>query len=157
MRKLLIISGSPRVLRNPVQPIPAIQRFDGIITRTVKKYYEQISNIDVLIVSPVYGLIKAEEKISFKEPACGNWHKLKLSKEHVSYLKERNLSILQNLLQRRKYDEIYVNVGKNLLKIIEGFDKVVPRSTKITYAEGSGIGPKMAHMKKWIEVNIQAI
>jgi hypothetical protein len=44
-----------------------------------------------------------------------------------------------------------------LLKIIEGFDKVVPRSTKITYAEGSGIGPKMAHMKKWIEVNIQAI
>jgi len=151
MKKLIIVSGSYRVIREPKNPIPALERFDGVFIRLIRKYYKELRNFDILILSPTYGLIKAEEKIGFKEPIRGSWRKLELSKDTVSRLRDSSLSTLQRLLTKQQYDEIYINVGKNLLKIIEGFNQIVPQTTKITYAQGPGIGPKMTHMKNWIE------
>lgn len=156
MKKLIIVAGSPRIRKEPANPIPAIQRFDGVFIRLVRKYSKHLRDFDVLILSPVYGLIKAEQKIGFKEPIRGSWRDLDLSKDDISELRESSLSTLQKLLTRREYNEIYVNVGKSMLKVIEGFEKTVPQSTKITYSQGPGIGPKMAHMKNWIESHIHA-
>jgi len=119
MKKLIIVSGSYRVIREPKNPIPALERFDGVFIRLIRKYYKELRNFDVLILSPTYGLIKAEEKIGFKEPIRGSWRKLELSKDTVSRLRDSSLSTLQRLLTKQQYDEIYINVGKNLLKIIE--------------------------------------
>ncbi|MEM2969539.1 MAG: hypothetical protein QXR63_01225 [Candidatus Bathyarchaeia archaeon] len=38
-----------------------------------------------------------------------------------------------------------------MMEILKGFEQMVPCTTKIVYAQGAGIGPKMAHMKNWIE------
>ena len=151
MKKLIIVSGSTRVLKEPADPIPALQRFDGMFIRLIRKYYKQLRGVDVLVLSPVYGLVRAEEKIGFKEPIPGSWRNLVLGDMDILRLKESSLLSLQNLLVQQRYDEIYVNLGKNMLKIVEGFDKVVPRTTKITYSQGRGIGPKMSHMKEWID------
>ncbi|MGF3573674.1 MAG: hypothetical protein ACQXXG_09700 [Candidatus Bathyarchaeia archaeon] len=151
LKKLIIISGSIRLLKEPTEPIPAIQRFDGVFIRLVRKYHKQLRDFDILILSPTYGLIKAEEKIGFTEPIRGSWRDLNLNENEISKLRESSLSTLQKLLKKKQYDEIYVNVGKSLLKTIEGFDKTVPQTIRITYAQGPGIGPKMAHMKNWIE------
>jgi hypothetical protein len=156
LRRLIILSGSTRVFKEPVDPIPAIQRFDGVLIRLVRKYHKQLRDFDILILSPVYGLIKAEEKIGFIEPIQGSWRKLNLSEGEISKLREASLSTLQKLLKKKQYDEIYINVGRNLLKTIEGFDKIVPQTVRITYAQGPGIGPKMAHMKNWIESQMPA-
>lgn len=156
MKKLIIISGSTRLIKEPAEPIPAIQRFDGVFIRLVRKYQKQLRDFDILILSPVYGLIKAEQKIGFKEPIHGSWRELNLSEDDISKLRESSLSTFQKLLAKRQYDEIYVNVGKSMLKTIEGFEEIAPQTVKITYSQGPGIGPKMAHMKNWIESHIHA-
>ncbi|MEM3551788.1 MAG: hypothetical protein QXV01_11940, partial [Candidatus Bathyarchaeia archaeon] len=61
MKKLMIISGSMRLLKEPEEPIPAIQRFDGVFVRLVRKYSKKLRDIDIYILSPIYGLVKAEE------------------------------------------------------------------------------------------------
>lgn len=154
MRKLLIISSSSRMLREPKDPIPAIERFDGILIRSVRNYVDKLKNVDILILSPVYGLIPPEKKILYHEPIGGSWHKAQFSKDRIDTAKEANLSTVKELLSRRKYEEIYINVGRMMLKLAEGFDELVPRTTKITYAQGRGIGPKVAHMKNWMELQI---
>lgn len=151
MRKLIIVSGSTRVLKRPVDPIPAIKRFDGVFARLIRKYHTQLRNSDILFLSPVYGLIHAEEEIGLKEPVRGSWREPILDANEVMRLRQTNLSTLRKLLLKRKYDEIYVNVGIKMLRTLEGFQEMVPRTTKITYSQGAGLGPKMAHMKMWIE------
>jgi hypothetical protein len=154
MKNLIIVSGSTRLNKEPSHPIPAIQRFDGVFIRLIRKYYRQTKNIDVLILSPVYGLISGEEKIEFKEPIGESWRELNLDSDTISKIRESNLKKLMKWLSKRNYTEIYVNVGKNMLKLIEGFEKIVPQTITVTYAQGPGIGPKMTHMKSWIESRI---
>jgi hypothetical protein len=156
LRNLIIVSGSARVVREPVEPVPALERFDGVFARLIRKYRKQLRGCDILIVSPVYGLITAEQKIGFKQPVKGSWRGPLLDDSDISRLRKSSLAMLQSMLKRQQYSEIYVNVGKKMLEILAGFEGMVPQKTKITYAEGLGIGPKLTHMKKWIESHIQA-
>jgi len=109
MKNLIIVSGSTRLNKEPSQPIPAIQRFDGVFIRLVRKYYRQTKDIDVLILSPVYGLISSEEKIDFREPIGENWRELNLDNNIVSKLRESNLKVLKKVLSKRNYTEITSN------------------------------------------------
>jgi hypothetical protein len=83
----------------------------------------------------------------------GEWNKLVLDTSDLTRLRESSLQTLGFTLNNKIYDEIFVNVGKELLKIIEGFEAMLPKTTRVTYARGRGIGPKMAHMRDWIELN----
>ncbi|MEM2875951.1 MAG: hypothetical protein QXL67_03235 [Candidatus Bathyarchaeia archaeon] len=47
MKSLVIVSGSTRLIKEPPTPIPAIQRFDGVFIRRVRKYHKQIRDIDI--------------------------------------------------------------------------------------------------------------
>lgn len=153
MTKLLIISSSSKIVKKPEEPIPALQRFDGALMRTLRKYYKDTDSIEVLILSPIYGLISAEAKIGVKEPAKGTWNGLNLTTSAIAELRSPSISTLRLMLSKKQYSEIYVNVGKELLRIIAGFDGIVPSGTRITYAQGPGIGPKMAHMRDWLKSN----
>jgi len=155
MKKLLILSSSSRILKDPKEPVPATKRFDGVIVRTIRNYVGKLKNVDILILSPVFGLIPPEEKIPYHEPIGGSWHKAQFSKDKIETAKKANLATIKKLLSKRKYDEIYINVGKTMLQLIEGFEQIVPETTKITYAQGRGIGPKVAHMKNWMELQLQ--
>lgn len=152
MKKLIIVAGSTRLTKEPTEPIPALQRFDGVHARLIRKYKDQLRNVDIVFISPVYGLIRAQEKIGLKEPAAGNWRKLALTEDEIIKLKDSTIPALKRLLSKNQYDEVYVNVGKSLLRGLEGLDKMFPQTTKITYSQGRGIGPKMSHMKVWIKL-----
>ena len=154
LRKLLIIPSSSRTLREPEEPIPAIRRFDGIFMRTVRKYVDKLKSVDILILSPVFGLIPPERKIPYHEPVGGSWHNAKFSKNRIDTAKEANLVRMKKLLSKQKYDEIYINVGKTMLQLIEGFEQIVPKTAKITYAQGRGLGPKVAKMKNRMELQL---
>ncbi len=151
MKKLLIVSSSSRILKEPKEPVQAVKRFDGIMIRSIRNYVNRLKSVDVLILSPVYGLIPPEKKIPYHEPIGGSWPKIEFSKTQIRIAQKVNLPTIRNILSQQKYNEIYVNVGKTMLRLIEGFDQFVPKTTKIIYAKGKGIGPKMAHMKKWME------
>ena len=155
LKKLIIVPSSIRMHKEPLEPIPALQRFNGIFIKMIRKYNKRLRDCDVLILSPIYGLIDANRKIGFKEPIRGSWHKLKVNDIDIEKLRETSLSTLKKKLIKRQYDEIYVNLGRDMLKIIEGFDKIVPQTIRITYSKGRGVGPKLRHMKDWIELQVQ--
>jgi len=151
LRKLIVVSGSTRLRKEPIDPIPAIERFDGVSPRLLRKYRKQLRNSDIFLLSPVYGLINAEDKIALKEPVKGSWGEPILDANEILRLRRTNLSTLRKLLSKRKYDEIYVNVGRKMLRTMDGFEELVPQTVKITYSQGESLGLKMAHMKKWIK------
>lgn len=148
-RKLLIITESYRRKKLPKGLIPAIERYDGVFFRVLKSLERRnkLKNVDILIVSATFGLLYPESKVPYYEPHRGAFGSL--PRERISFeFKKDVLSKLQKQLRQKEYLEIYVNVGKQYRELIEGFEKIT--DANIIYAEGPGIGPKAAHMKKWI-------
>jgi hypothetical protein len=149
----MMISGSRRVRKDPDSPIPAIERFDGAFARQIRKYYNQLRNIDIIFVSPVYGIVRAEEKIGFKESVGWDWRHLIMDECDAEKLREANLKMLQKVFSQVRYSEIYINVGKEVLKLLPNIEGLVSERTKIIYSKGA-MGQKMVHTKKWIESQI---
>jgi len=95
LRRLLIISGSKKVQKDPSHPIPALNRLGGNSAKVLRKFYKkskQSQPLDVLMLSPVYGLVMAEQKMDFIEPIGGEWDKMALSHDEILKLREPNLS-----------------------------------------------------------------
>lgn len=128
------------------EPIPAIERYDGVYFRTLRKYLREgkLSDTDILIVSEKYGLIWSEDKIPIVKPH-GRMGSLSLDEKAIEKLRQENLEKLKKIT--KKYSEIYVNIGREYMRLIKGFEKFT--SCKIVYASGS-LGVKAAHMKEWI-------
>lgn len=148
----MIVSGSTRILESPSNPVLAVDRFDGVFARQIRKHRKHLRGIDIWFISCDYGLIKADEKIKYKPSISSNWAKPTMNCEDVSAKMEQNRIILQRLFSKTQYSEVYVNVGKEMMQLLPALSKIIPDSTKITYSCGRGIGPKMAHMKQWIEM-----
>lgn len=147
-KKLVIVSASSSIRKEPFEPILAIERYDGIYFRVLRKYLRErkLRNIDVVIVSEKFGLMRSDDKISYYEPHAGKWGSLSLNKDAIKNLRRENLEKLKRIVN--DYSEIYINVGRQYMKLIEGFENFT--TCKITHAVGKGLGPKALHMKKWI-------
>lgn len=160
MKKLAIVSGSSRVRESPKEPVRALERFGGPMIGVVRGYADKnrLENIDVLILSPTYGLISANQKIPYRRPirASAGWHRFDPNEPNLANLKTPNLAKLKDLFAEKQYGEIYINVGKEFLPLIKGFETVVPKTTKITCARGAGFGYKLADMRRWLEINSRA-
>lgn len=158
MKKLVMVSGSSQVRESPKEPIFALERFAGPATGIAAGYFKknQLQNIDVLILSPTYGLIEANQKIGYKQPVKRErgWWDLRLNEQDLDKMRESNLAKLKKKFTEVQYDEMYVNIGKEFLPMVRGLKNVVPKTVKITCAEGAGFGLKLAHMKNWFESNI---
>jgi len=150
MRKLLIVSSSSRIVPEQTGKMLAVDRYDGVFFRVLRKALRDSRrrDIDVLILSPVYGLIKGNEQIEYHKPLMGKWGTLSLSEDEVTRMREKNLSFLESFIRRHEYSETYVNVGREYMKLIEGLEKFLTH--RVTYAKGKGVGPKAADMKMWI-------
>lgn len=148
-KKLMIISESKRRLATPGL-VEAIERFSGVYFRLFKKYVKQglLENVDVLILTKDHGLIEPTKPIPYSDPTSGYSGKLSLSPKEIEKTRKRNLEYLRQIFTHKRYSEIYVNVGRQFIKLIEGFERL--SSAKINYASGRGLGPKAAHMKEWI-------
>jgi hypothetical protein len=150
VRKLIIVSASSRILEEPKEPIPALERYDGIFLRILRKYLREgkLRDTDIIIVSREFGVIKSNDMIPYHEPYYGKFGEIGLDESKVRRLRDKNLNILKGLIAQGNYSEIYLNVGYEYKKLISGLENFA--KCKITYASGSGFGPKGRHMKNWI-------
>jgi hypothetical protein len=157
MKKLVIVSGSSKIREFPKEPIFALERFAGPATGVAARYFKnsQLQNIDVMILSPTYGLVEANQKIGYKQPAKAErgWSNLDLNETDLDKMRDSNLAKLKNKFAGERYDEIYVNIGREFLPMVRGLRNIIPKTAKITCAEGAGFGFKLAHMKDWFEKN----
>jgi hypothetical protein len=121
-RYLLIVGCSQKKNPSPY-PLKAIDRYDGVNFRVIKKF-------------------KRERKLP------GNLdYNLRMTKQKARSLHSQILSHLRDLFSNNDYQEIFVNLGKDYLPAIKGIEDSV--SCPIVHAEGR-IGEKMGAMKRWI-------
>ena len=146
MSRAIVVAASQRRKQEPKDPIPAIDRFCGVYFRILTKYLHEgkLDNTDILIVSQDFGVLQAQDKIPYREPT----KTIGFDKENTERLRKSNLESLENIFKEKKYTEIYVNLGKEFSKLIEGFENLT--SAKVIYASGPGLGPKAQHMKEYI-------
>lgn len=137
---LLIISCSKR--KNKIEgKIKAWDLYDGVVFRVLKKFERERGlpkNLDILILSAKYGFIKPYELIEYYD-------------YHINQTSDRRsfLSSLKKHIKTNAPVSVFVCLGKDYLKALEGFETLFPVGTKFLYANGS-IGLKMSQLKKWI-------
>jgi len=73
-----------------------------------------------------------------------------MTKERAVEINATVLNEIEKVLTTGNYNTIYVNLGKNYIKAIEGYDKLIPSNVNVIVGEGE-IGMRMSSMKKWIE------
>ncbi|MFX0210800.1 MAG: hypothetical protein ACFFDT_32775, partial [Candidatus Hodarchaeota archaeon] len=122
-------------------------RYEGIFFRVIKKYQREgrLKHTDIIVVSERLGVLLQNEKIPYYRPVPGKWGRI-MDKEKIEEKRRKNIAKLSKILS--DYSTIYVNLGKEYLKLIEGFNNLA--EGEIIYAAGKGLGPKALHMKEWI-------
>ena len=141
MRRLVIVSASQRRVPDP-NPVPAIDRFDGVYFRILRKHLREgkLKDVDILVVSDRHGIVGANDVVPFYPPS----EKIKVE-EH---LRISNLKKIGDILKRTPYSEIYVVCGKDFQAFIKGFEEGI--NVPVTYCQGRGLGPKARSLKNWI-------
>jgi cytoplasmic iron level regulating protein YaaA (DUF328/UPF0246 family) len=141
MPRLLILACSARK-RLDRSALPAIERYDGVNFRILKKLQREHAfphDLDVLILSAKYGLLRPETPIEA--------YNLKMTEARAAELCARVSCDLDRHLREKKYDSVFVNLGKTYLNALALSRKL--KQCKVQYATG-GIGSKMKKMKAWI-------
>jgi len=149
-KKNLILISCSKIKKKNKELMPAISRYDGVNFKVLKKHFPSAipDNLDILIISAKYGLLKSEDAIEYYEQ--------KMDIEIAKGLCEEVLEGLKEIFMNNTYNEVFINMGKEYRLIIDGFDKFVPNATKIIFAEGS-IGKKLSCMKKWLSKNYEKL
>lgn len=142
-RYLLIIGCSQRKRPDPGL-LPAIERYDGVNFRVLRKarrerYWPE--NLDVLILSAKYGLLEPETEIEDYD--------LKMTRQRAIELQPLIAPELVGRVEAASYAEIFVNLGKNYLSALAGWEESLEQDTTVVYASG-GIGQRAAQMHQWL-------
>jgi len=143
-RCLLIVACSQRK-RSAPGLLPAIERYDGVNFRVLRKAQREgywPKNLDVLILSAKYGLLKSDTLIENYD--------LKMTPRWAIELRARVSADLDECLERTPYSEVFINLGKVYLAALTLSKELRTMNGRVRYATG-GIGEKMSQMKKWLQ------
>lgn len=141
---LLIISCSQKKVTNP-NLLPAIERYDGPSYKVLRKIMNRSdynNSLDIAIISAKYGLLNPNEMIRDYD--------LKMNAKIAATIQKKVVSALRKQILKKKYENIFINMGENYMLAIDGFDKNMQSKPKIEYAKGK-IGERLSKMKKWLE------
>lgn len=138
--RLLVISCSSAKRRRPKDKIPAIQRYDGIFYKVLRKTIRE-GTVDypliVAIISAKYGLITPDTLI----PA----YNMKMNACQAKTLGPVIRKELQKLINKHKPGAILINLGKAYAAIIRN----LPELNNAVRAAGP-IGKRAAILKSWL-------
>jgi len=59
------------------------------------------------------------------------------------------LNKFEMLLKNIRYDSVFINLGKKYLPAVKGIEGIIPKDTKVIYAQGR-VGERKGQMKGWI-------
>jgi len=146
MARLLILGPSYR--RNPSpEPLPAIERYDGLFYRIVRRHVNKLreKDIDVIIITEDLDVVTPETKLPYKPPVGESWRSLppiRKDPERVELLKSRILE----LVRERRYEEIFIALNKHYQELLPDLTAY----TRKVIASFKGMGPKAQALKKWL-------
>src|ERR1700752_2262721 len=112
MKSLLLMACSRRKLRAK-NPLPALERYDGVSYRVIRKAQREGAmrrNLDIKIISAKFGLIDASCPVPYYEQ--------RITKKRATELQSEVCYALDQTLRQNDYEEIYVDVGIDYLLIL---------------------------------------
>ena len=146
--RLLILSCS-QSKRSTKGELPALERYDGPAFRVVNKYIRERSSEvqlpDTYILSAKFGLISADYKIPNYD--------LRMTPQRVEELQESTQSELEQILNEKQYQKFFISMGKDYLRVLDGYESITSADLDVTVAQGS-MGRKLAELRNWLHANI---
>jgi hypothetical protein len=142
METLLLIPCSASKRKQPVKRIAAIDRYDGVFYRVLRKAVREARlprNVRIRILSARYGLITAATRIPHYEQ--------RMTADRVAELRPLVQASLRRLLRDCNFEDIFINLGHDYLAVLEG----APGLHSAKYATGS-IGKRARALKQWIDL-----
>ena len=136
----MLVTCSATKRRLPEAAVAAIDRYDGVFFKVIRKAIadgRMKSRITIAIISAEFGLITSETPIPFYDR--------KLDKVQVASLRPKVDKALRQLLLKRRFRHIFVNIGQQYASLVED----VPELQVATWAQGP-IGKRAAILKSWI-------
>ena len=137
---LIVISCSARKLRSPRAPIPAIERYDGVFYRLLRKARRDghlSSSITLVILSAKYGVLSPQTLISSYDQ--------QMIQSRLAVLRPGVQRRLKQILRQKRFDRVYINLGRAYAPLIAGIDDI----DNGIWASG-GIGMRAQILKKWL-------
>lgn len=139
-KNLLIISCSQRK-KKIRRKVRAWDLYDGVIFRVLKKFERENGlpeNLNILILSAKYGFIKPSDLIEYYD------YRLNPTSDGKAFISD-----LKRHIKNDTIANVFVCLGKDYLRALEGFETLFSDKTRFVYVSG-GIGLKMAYLKNWI-------
>jgi hypothetical protein len=140
---LLIVTCSQRK-RSDRELLPALERYDGVFFRILRKALREghwSDTLDVLIISAKYGLLELDTVIENYD--------LRMTVTQAKQLQPVVTPLLIKRVTALTYTEIFLNVGKTYYEAIEGWSTALPHDTTVIHASG-GIGQRAQQMRHWL-------
>ncbi len=133
---LLIISCSKTknslLKNNDDARLPAFGAYDGKIFLTLRKAFREGlgHDVDVLIISAKYGLLRATDEISYYEE--------RMTKKKAHELRDDVLKKLSRHVTAHTYRKIFVMMGRDYLEAIRGISTLIDVPVEIIKMEKIG-------------------
>lgn len=136
IRRLLIVSCSKT--KRKLENSPAIEVYDGPVYKILRKNLKQ--NLDILIISAKYGLIKQDQLISYYD--------LQMTDEIAESFRNELTATLSKIINNNSYVEIFIELGKTYQRSIN-FKKLECNNQNLIFDTGT-IGMRLHNLKKWL-------
>ena len=140
MRSLVLLSCSARKRKTPTRPIPAIQRYDGVLFRVLRKYIREQGRspkIDILVLSARYGLITSQAPIRYYDQ--------RMTRERASELQQAVQTALIRSLGHKRYARILVAVGYDYRPLLHATPCL-----RHAFWQTGPIGKRAQFLKSWL-------
>lgn len=135
-----MISCSERKLRSPRRPIAALDRYDGVFYRLLRKARREGnlgSDLTLVILSAKFGLLSPKTPIPYYEQ--------RMDKTRQRLLQPSIHRKLTRVLRRKTFDRVFINLGRDYAPTIANIEEL----RHAVWASG-GIGQRAQLMKRWL-------
>ena len=148
--RLLILACS-QTKKNLGKPAPAWNVYDGTAFRIIKKMQREGTappDVDILILSAKYGLLKPSDSIHF--------YNQKMDSHRAKAMQKGCICWLAGWLGNHEYQEVFLGLPQVYIQAISPFSMWLPKSClPITIENIAGFGPRSAALKGWLWKNIK--
>jgi len=129
------------------EPLPALERYDGLFFRVARKYLENVRNLDVIVMKDNLTLVDGEAPLAYSPPKGGKWSMQSLQKKAVDESRKRNQDYLDQKMRAGRYAEVFIAMGKKYAEALPDFSKY---NVKVIFPASGGPGPKAKALKEWL-------
>jgi hypothetical protein len=146
-KRLMLILGPSfrRDKRN--EPLPALERYDGLFFRVARKHMGHVKYLDVVVMVDDLTLVDGGTTLPHNDPKGDQWGKQSFSNALLEKAKEMNEDFLTMKLKNEKFSEVFISMGKKYAKALPDLTQY---RVKVIFPASGGPGPKAKALKEWL-------